>query len=857
MRRLCLIYPLILATVIGCSHGGNVDPVMPGNDKAEGNSPQLRCTELSQSNHYTWGAWIVKVSADHSSVDLVPLRSAAWHFNLVQMLEDKVYPDCLAIENIRPASPRTLWIDVVLRNPFSDLNLTAFDVRGIFIAHANHWFPEINRVNAFSDDLPWILNPDGYTSLFNPVDFPQSPGARPIFSYTHGDVAKGGSNLTANVNPFVAYWTDVPRRPFLPEVQGRRTIELQTPEGPFSFGYAVSACWYPPGKHVVVPEIDFPPEANSLEAYSVDAQIWPQLEPTIGCTADVYVEVFDYQGKDTIKEVTIECPEVFPSVQELQYLETTPQASFMYHGTIANQNATEYGDYQMLVRVEDTASDPNLGPLSAWWVETIRMREGMGLTWGGSAGAGSDYANHLAIDSQNNVIVAGSSASQVDLDPGPGVNPGYPNSTYVMLTLSKLNQRGELEWAATWGLMPSDETYPSVGIGDICVDSSDAVYVTGTFHGVVDFDGGPDVLAVEALGLTASYLCKYDSSGDFLWVKTWSGDTAVDEYPEVRSFHIAFDGAGSVYILGAMRHSWADLDPGPGVVGFYTGDNYQSSLTYLSRFDLEGNLVWARAWGNIAYSDPEALAVSESGEVFVHGYYQSTIDLDPGPGEDIHSAMSGPSAYLSRFDSDGNYLGAIVWDYDSSTGGSREAHSLSLDGTEGIYIEGSFSGAIDFIPGPGKLQYFSTGAHLASFLIKLDYDGEFQWGKAWVNAEMGTSQSAALSPDGNICVVGDLYGTFGLDPPSGMMVYRTGVHNNWDSWLAIYGPEGNFMHGLSWGGQSYQSARDIAVDHAGRIYACGGFGGVVDLDPGMLRDDHESGGPTDAFLMRLGPDGVW
>jgi len=376
----------------------------------------------------------------------------------------------------------------------------------------------------------------------------------------------------------------------------------------------------------------------------------------------------------------------------------------------------------------------------------------------------------------------------------------------------------------------------------ICVDSSDAVYVTGSFRGLVDFDGGPGVTAGQAFGLTASYLCKYSSSGDFLWCKVWSGDIAVDDYPEVRSYKVAFGGADSLYVLGRIWSSWADLDPGPGVVGFDSGD-WPNSLAYLSRFDLDGNLIWARAWEG----GGEALAAGEAGEVFVDGRFSGTV----------------AGAYLSRFDSDGNYLGAIVWDYVPNAWGSRQAHTVIVDGTEAIYIEGEFYRTIDLIPGPGKHEYVSE-EHSSGFLIKLAYSGEFQWGKAWVNEDRGTSESAALTLQGNICVVGDFEGAFDPDPPSGTVLYRAGISNNWDSWLTMYDPEGNLVHGSSWGAHCNQFVYDVAVDHTGRIYACGEFHLTIDLDPGMLTDIHETTVPSvdwsprwDAFLMRLGPDGAW
>lgn len=107
-------------------------------------------------------------------------------------------------------------------------------------------------------------------------------------------------------------------------------------------------------------------------------------------------------------------------------------------------------------------------------------------TWGYNM---SDVCSYLAIDSYDNIYLAGSN----DI------------SGNIQGALVKYNSLGNLIWNVTWGGLDSD------GFTSISIDSSNNLYIGGTTHSYGN--GGGDVL-----------LAYFNNSGDLEWFKTWGGD---------------------------------------------------------------------------------------------------------------------------------------------------------------------------------------------------------------------------------------------------------------------------------------------------------------------------------------------
>ena len=341
-------------------------------------------------SRWVWGMWDVEISADRQSVEIAPIRAAELHLNVVKMLEQKPCSDCLTVGKIALIAPNELQVPVTLKHPFPGLiKYTGFDVRGIFISKANYAFDPSGRKIAWGSDVPRMINYDGYTSLFNPTEFPETGPQPPALKYTPGKYATGG-DLSSTLNPFVAYRKDAPRRMFEAGGSETKNIIIQAPSGPIHFGYAVDASWYP-AQNVVDPLTDFPISANCEEAYAISVDAGTGLLPESDSQTEIDVKVLDHQGVDTIGAVSLYAPEIFDGEIGLALQPNPGDPYSLFSGVVTNAKIAGIGFYPMLVRVTDKESDQNLGQIDGWQVYKleVRMPKGWARTWG------AELANRL------------------------------------------------------------------------------------------------------------------------------------------------------------------------------------------------------------------------------------------------------------------------------------------------------------------------------------------------------------------------------------------------------------------------------------------------------------------------------
>ncbi len=368
MRNSFMILCALLVGALSCARGA-MDPVTPES------SPPLTIPSASAqaANRCLFGIWVFDVSADRSSVDVRPIRAAEWHFNIRTFLENGPCTDCLSLVGLHPQGNGILDVDIRIKHPFVGMDrFTGFDVRGTIM------FPSTSTWD--SSGLTWsreldggaeLLNPDGWTTLFNPIDFEQKPGDPNIFTYQQGKLATPVPDA-ATLNPFIAFYKDPNRRPFFSYDQVIRTYSIKLPDGPLQFGYAVDASWFKPDPDppIDVPD-DFPITANCIEAYRISAHVGEGMTPD-GGDATCEIEIYDWQGTDTISTVTIECPDLFTGI--------LPASLDMDFGTISfwsvqvdNDTLADEGDYPLLIRVDDTEGDKFLGALAAYQVIPARV----------------------------------------------------------------------------------------------------------------------------------------------------------------------------------------------------------------------------------------------------------------------------------------------------------------------------------------------------------------------------------------------------------------------------------------------------------------------------------------------------
>ncbi len=341
--------------------------------------------------------------------------------------------------------------------------------------------------------------------------------------------------------------------------------------------------------------------------------------------------------------------------------------------------------------------------------------------WAVQLGGGTvDRGKAIATDSFGNVYTTGSFSNNAtlsdtaDFDPGSGFN-GLVSNGGADIFVSKLSPDGELIWAVSFGDIEGDRGY------GITTDASGNVYVTGLFHGSVDFDPGPGVYSLFAsFDRSSVFVLKLDTNGSLLWAREL-GDEQGFALGSSWGRSIAVDDDGNVYTTGQARDN-TDFDPGPGEYILTTNTN--STNIFISKLDSNGNFVWAKAVGGEEGEESYAIALDDFNHVYITGNFQSEIDFDSGPDEVNLTAIGNGDLFILKLNTEGEF----VWVKNmGGTSTSAWGNDLVIDELGDIYTTGVFVDSVDFDPGPETYKLYSNGGDV--FILKLDNFGNFIWAR--------------------------------------------------------------------------------------------------------------------------------
>jgi hypothetical protein len=403
-------------------------------------------------------------------------------------------------------------------------------------------------------------------------------------------------------------------------------------------------------------------------------------------------------------------------------------------------------------------------------------------TWGGS---GRDIASGVTVDSQGYVYVLGHFQNTVDFNPAGGAphasNAGGMNNIY----LSKFSPQGIFQWVRTWG--PEDGGAEGYGLA---IDAWDHVYVVGDFTGSqCDFNpwgmhdvhtNHPAPSGSPAKWFFDAYLSKFDSSGNFVWAKTW-GAEGYDDGPGV-----AVDTSGNIYVGGMYASTDPNLnfDPGGGPAGLGHPAHDSGILVdvFLSKFAPDGTFQWVRTWGAQGTDEVgNSVTVDKLGHVYLGGRFGcSNCDFNPGGTPDPHSSHGDLDAFVMKVAPNGDFQWARTW----GGAGADATGGLTTDEADNIYVSGLFNNTVDFGPASQASSHGLTDAFLSMFDPTGTFLGAFTWGGSGNDG----SNKPGRDTSGNVYAAGWFQGSLDFDPGSGSEIHT--ASGNTDAFLAIF----NLVH---------------------------------------------------------------
>ena len=379
-------------------------------------------------------------------------------------------------------------------------------------------------------------------------------------------------------------------------------------------------------------------------------------------------------------------------------------------------------------------------------VFVLKLDASGNLLWAKSFGAAAaDAGLSIAVDSTGNVYTTGFFASTVDFDPGAGTtNLTTAGSSDVFI--SKLDASGNLVFAKRFGGGISDLGY------SIAVDSTGNIYTTGFFQDTVDFDPSAGTTNLTTAGLSDVFISKLDASGNLVFAKRFGAAEA----DAGRS--IALDSTGNIYTAGYFEQT-VDFDPSAGTTNLTSAGR---SDVFVSKLDSSGNLVFAKRFGAAETDVGLSVAVDSTGNVYTTGYFEQTVDFDPGAGTTDLTTGGGSDVFVSKLDASGNLVFAKRFGGSNDDGGI----SISVDSNGNIHTTGYFEERVDFDPGAGTSNLTSAGG-TDVFVSKIDSSGNLLLAKSFGGTANDVGRSITFDSTGNIYTTGEFAGTVDFDPGTG------------------------------------------------------------------------------------------
>lgn len=374
-------------------------------------------------------------------------------------------------------------------------------------------------------------------------------------------------------------------------------------------------------------------------------------------------------------------------------------------------------------------------------------------------------------------------------------------------------------------------------VNHITTDVEGNVIVTGVFMGTVDFDPSAVTFTLTSNGETDIFITKLDAQGNLLWAKQIGG--ASYDYPG----NIAVDAKGNVLVGGSFLGT-VDLNPG-------AGEQTVTSLgqgAFLLKLDTNGNFMWAKYWGgnnSSASNYLSTITLDSSNNIILSGSFTGTNDLNPGTGTFTVTANNDGDAYISKLDTNGDFLWAMA--FGVSSDGYAGLRSLALDASGNIVATGFFSGTI--------ANYNLQNGGL--FYIKLDASGNLIWAKQTDGPSDRRINSMKLDEAGNVYMVGRFGGTQDFDP--GPDIFNLTCSSGYsDIFILKLNASGNFVWAKGFGGSASlpgDSGNSIVLDNNGYLYVTGSYVGSGDFNPGTEKFILPAVGRIDMFILKLDTDG--
>lgn len=442
---------------------------------------------------------------------------------------------------------------------------------------------------------------------------------------------------------------------------------------------------------------------------------------------------------------------------------------------------------------------------------------------------------------------------------------------------------------------------------EVAATADGGFIAAGIFGNTVDFDPGAGISRLTSQGDTDIYIAKYDSAGALVWVRRIGGTARADAINDQERIDIAsvperaggdflngvgadpkkaaeyvndlfVDADGNVVVAGCFVGRNVDFNPGAGTLPFSTFDN-EFYDAFIMKLDGDGDLVWAKEFGDRFTDNINAIAPDANGNIFLTGVFTRTVKFVPGNNSFNRTALGRADAYVMKLNSDGEAQWLNTFGGEATDQPVRDVgNDVAVDSAGNVYVAGSFAGSVDFDPRKDRVQRLKAKESTDGFLVKYSSAGRFRSVYGYGGRSYDALTHVVVDSNDDVIVAGYFKGqNFDADPTSGEQILeaRPTEDDDDDPHFADVFVEKLSKGGVEWvtrlAGRRTEFVSDMQLDSSDNLILTGSFcddanfgaggGGAVALSSvrGQRdfkdRNDDDRKDSYDGFLWKVAPGG--
>jgi len=295
-----------------------------------------------------------------------------------------------------------------------------------------------------------------------------------------------------------------------------------------------------------------------------------------------------------------------------------------------------------------------------------------------------------------------------------------------------------------------------------------------------------------------------------------------------------------------------------------TVSNFSQSTTLnVGLYGAPVSYGFAEAFGGgssvVAGTQGSKLATDSSGNVYVTGWFQNSVNFDPGPGVTNLASAGGNDVFVAKY----SPTGALVWADDMGGGDDDRGYGIAVDPSGNVYTTGYFTGnatVAQFDPHNASDSAGQLTAALGTkgvFISALDTNGNFHWAKTLTQSggsgyddEAYNIKFDSANGSGDI-VVGGFFTSTVSATISGSPTSITSAGST-DIFVATLSSSGSFLFLSGYGGSGSDQMRGMSLSSDGTaVYSTGVYENSVTLTTASGTTTLQATGSYDVFVTKF------